>query len=153
MEFVAAVASEGTEQHVLADEGGVAIVDARLLDGDGFADGHVLPLSEAQKLHDALGATMQPGAPSGVIAQVETAAGTVYVKRSSAAVSLTRDLREHANVNLRLLDQVEAMHAALGQAIDTPAPVSDAPQEQSPADDGETAPRASSLPEPVGAVE
>jgi hypothetical protein len=130
MEFVAAVLAEGTELHVLADQGGVAIVEARLLDGDAFADGHLLPLSEAQKLRDVLDATMQPGAPHGVIAEIQTTAGTVHVKRSAAAVSLTRDVREHANVNLRLLDQVEAMHDALGKAVYAAPTESHAPQRQ-----------------------
>lgn len=132
MRHIASVQGEGMLLHVARDADGVWVLDPRLQQNQRgeFVDGYLLSVETAQKLCAVLEAAMQPGSPGGVIAELQTVHGSpVYVKRSGAAVALTADVREHANMTLRLLDQTRAMQAALGAAIDA-EPVSDAPQEQ-----------------------
>lgn len=120
------VQGEGGVLEVLRDGECVVIRDEPIREG--FGQRRVLSLSEARRLRALLLVAMQ-GARQGVLAELHAADGrSLFVKLSGAAVSLTEDVREHASWNLRLRDQVEAMHTALGQAINA-EPVSDAPQE------------------------
>lgn len=120
MRHVASVQAEGVLLHVARDADGVWVLDSRLQQNQRgeFVDGYLLSVETAQKLYAVFEAAMQSGSPGGVIAELQTVHGSpVYVKRSGAAIALTTDPYEHANMTLRLLDQTRAMQAALGAAI------------------------------------